>query len=407
MRLLRPALFWLHLVAGVVAGGVVLLMSLTGVVLTYEKQLLAWADARAVGASAPPAGGARLPATRLVEAARRTRADAPSALTVRADPTAPAAVHFGRAATVYVDPYTAAVLGEGAVGVRRALRTVTDWHRWLGREGEGRAAGKAITGAANLAFLVLVVTGVVLWLPRRWTRARLRQIGWFRRGLSGRARDFNWHHVIGAWTAVPLLVVVASGVVISYPWAQDLVHRAAGEEPPPRAGGGGRPGGGEGPPPLLGAAVDRALASAEREAWGRMPGWRTLQLTLPTAPEAAIAATVDAGRGGQPQRRASLTVAPATGIVERWEPFDALTAGRRARGILRFAHTGEVAGIAGQTVAGLASLGSVVLVWTGLALAARRLLGWRARRGRRVGESLPGAPTRPTIRPVALPPRAP
>ena len=41
---LRKLLFWLHLVTGVVAGSVVLIMSVTGVLLMYEKQMTAWAD---------------------------------------------------------------------------------------------------------------------------------------------------------------------------------------------------------------------------------------------------------------------------------------------------------------------------------------------------------------------------
>jgi uncharacterized iron-regulated membrane protein len=53
--------------------------------------------------------------------------------------------------------------------------------------------------------------------------------------------------------------------------------------------------------------------------------------------------------------------------------------GRRARSISRFLHTGEVLGLLGQTIAGLASLGGVVLVWTGLALTWRRFRAWRAR----------------------------
>ena len=43
-------------------------------------------------------------------------------------------------------------------------------------------------------------------------------------------------------------------------------------------------------------------------------------------------------------------------------------------------HTGEVLGIPGQTIAGLATAGSVVLVWTGLALAWRRWRAWLKRR---------------------------
>jgi hypothetical protein len=41
---------------------------------------------------------------------------------------------------------------------------------------------------------------------------------------------------------------------------------------------------------------------------------------------------------------------------------------------LRFAYTGEVYGLTGQTVAGVVTGGAVVLVWTGIALASRRLL---------------------------------
>src|SRR4029078_6257228 len=77
---------------------------------------------------------------------------------------------------------------------------------------------------------------------------------------------------------------------------------------------------------------------------------------------------IDKGEGGQPQHRSTLTLDRATGDVVSYEAFADQSLGRRLRSISRFAHTGEVLGIPGQTVAGLATAGSVVLVWTGLAL---------------------------------------
>ena len=51
-----------------------------------------------------------------------------------------------------------------------------------------------------------------------------------------------------------------------------------------------------------------------------------------------------------------------------------------ARLWMRFLHTGEALGAGGQLMAGIASLGAAMLVWTGLALALRRLArGVRAR----------------------------
>ena len=43
---IRTLFFWLHLTAGLVAGAVVLVMSVTGVLLTYEKQMVWSADTR-------------------------------------------------------------------------------------------------------------------------------------------------------------------------------------------------------------------------------------------------------------------------------------------------------------------------------------------------------------------------
>ena len=52
----------------------------------------------------------------------------------------------------------------------------------------------------------------------------------------------------------------------------------------------------------------------------------------------------------------------------------AQTAGQRARSWFRFVHTGEQYGVIGQTIAGIASLAACFLVYTGLALAWRRLI---------------------------------
>jgi uncharacterized iron-regulated membrane protein len=390
MALFRKVIFWAHLATGVAAGLVVFVMSVTGVLLTYEKQVLAWANARAYQVSAPAPGAERLGPEALLASALRTEEGKPTAVTWRAGADRPVEVAFGRERTVFVDPYTGAVLGQGAAGVRSFFRSVTDWHRWLAARGESRDTGKAVTGAANLGFLFLVLSGFYLWWPRNWTRRVLRGITRFQGGLSPRARDFNWHNVIGFWSSVPLAVIVASAVVISYPWASALVYRVAGEEPPaaqgPGGGGAARPagegpGGAEAAPPLDG--MDPLWATASR----RVEGWRSISMQIPGEPDKPVAFHIDRGSGGQPQKRATLTLDRATGEVVKWEPFSAATPGRKLRSVLRFAHTGEVLGLPGQTLAGLVSLGAAVLVWTGISLSLRRLWAWRGRRRRIPGRS--------------------
>jgi len=70
---------------------------------------------------------------------------------------------------------------------------------------------------------------------------------------------------------------------------------------------------------------------------------------------------------------------PVTAEVVRWEPFEGQNMGRRLRAWVRPLHTGEAAGLVGQTVALVASAGGAVLVWTGIALAWRRFRSWRRR----------------------------
>ena len=106
-----------------------------------------------------------------------------------------------------------------------------------------------------------------------------------------------------------------------------------------------------------------------------------------TSSKAPVVISVDEGHGGQPQKRTTFTIDRATSTVTKAEAFSSLTAGRRLRSWLRFAHTGEFYGVTGQTVAGLASAGGAMLVYTGFALAVRRWWAWLARR-RRSGEGV-------------------
>lgn len=406
--MLRTVLFWLHLTAGVAAGAIIMMMSVTGVLLTYEKQIDHWADLRQLPDIHAPVSSQISVDSLLSLAKAARRASMPTAITLRSDPTEPALVAFGREGNLFLNPGTGAVLGVGSPATHDFFGSVEDWHRWMAGKDENRTRLKSVTGAANLMFLVLVLTGMVLWLPRTWTWIKVRSVLWFRGGLSGKARDFNWHNVLGIWSAVPLIAIVASGSVIGYPWASDLVYRVVGESPPPRTppGGGagaragagtsagvasaaGPSGRGAGRPDMEGDSSARTsvarptYAAMVDAAVYLMPEWRAVTLQIPKPDAKTTSVTLDRGTGGQPQHRATVQFSSATGALFKYQPFDSLSTGRRLRNVLRFTHTGEVLGLFGQTWAGLVSLASVVLVMTGIALSIRRAARAIARRGAR------------------------
>ena len=372
----RSFIFWPHLVCGVLAGVVVLIMSVTGVLLTYEKKLVAWADSRRT--VRVPHGTPELPVATLLERVSAAAGDSPSSIAIAAGRSAPALVTVG-SRRLLVDRHTGDVLGDSAPRLRGFFRVVTDWHRWLAMAGEQRVLGRAITGWSNLIFAFIVLSGMYLWLPRVWAWRNVRAVALFKGGLRGKARDFNWHNVIGIWSAVPLFLVVISALPISFPWAGNLVYRLAGDTPPAPAARSATPQRSaqqpsERPPlPLdgLDAAWQRATQQTE--------AWRTITARVPASASAPFVFTIDRGTAGQPHLRGTLTVPRGDAAAATWEGFDTQSPGRRARSILRFLHTGEVLGIAGQTIAGVVSLGGVFLVWTGLALTWRRFRAWRAR----------------------------
>ena len=175
--------------------------------------------------------------------------------------------------TLWVNPYSGAILGElsPASPSRRFFRVMTDWHRWLALNGDQRNAGRWITGVSNAAFLVLALTGLYIWVPVIWSSSAFRAVGLFRGGLRGKARDFNWHNVIGVWSAAVLVVLTFTAMCISFPKTYDVIYGVTGMTRPPAPAAPTRRGAleaarsGRVPPPP--AELDRVWALAE----ARMP----------------------------------------------------------------------------------------------------------------------------------------
>ena len=159
-------------------------------------------------------------------------------------------------AWVYLDPASAkpierAGTGDGLVRVLHGL------HGSLMVPGTGRQ----IVGWVGVAMLLSSLTGLWLWWPTK---------GRFTRGLRWRRRpdlNSNLHHMSGFWIALPLAVLSATGVWISFPAV------FSGGAP----GGPGGPGGAAQPLVETKLGADGALAAAQAIAAGQPAtlGWPT------------------------------------------------------------------------------------------------------------------------------------
>ncbi|HYD83941.1 MAG TPA: PepSY domain-containing protein, partial [Opitutus sp.] len=128
----RKVLFWLHLVAGLVAGLSIGIMCFTGVVLAYEKQIVSWSERDARRVPAPTAGQTRLSLDELTARVRTAHPDAsPASIIVSADPRDAVTFSLGRDNTVFANPYTGAIQKPASTAVHDFMHVMEDWHRVL------------------------------------------------------------------------------------------------------------------------------------------------------------------------------------------------------------------------------------------------------------------------------------
>ncbi len=372
----RKTLFWLHLAAGLIAGLAIGIMCFTGTVLAFEKELTAWSERDARRIPAPPAGSVRLSVAELQARLREARPEArPATIVFQNDPRAAVAFTAGRSGGFHVDPYTGAVRQPQSAAMGEFMQTMVNVHRYLGFSGpESRPRGKLINGVCNLAFFVLAVTGLYLWMPRAWSWRAVRPAIWFRQNSNAKARDFNWHNTIGFWCAPVLIGLTLTAVPISFRWGGELLYTLTGT-PLPASGpqsSGAAPVAATVPPAPAGAThvtPDRMLAEAQR----LLPAWQTITLRLPAAGAAQPATLTVRERDTWPRTAlTTLQYDPFTAQLLRRDGYAELNPARRARAWTRYLHTGEALGWWAQALAGLACLGGCFLVYTGFALSWRR-----------------------------------
>lgn len=376
MTAFRKVLFWLHLISGVLAGIFIFLMCVTGAMLSFQANILEFVERDMRNVRPASADAKPLAASELLGRVQTSKPNSkPSALTIQNNPNAAYVVAFGREGQAFVNPYTAEITGEGAKNWRGFFRTTEDVHRWLALPGSGRDVGKSINDVSNLLFLFLAISGFYIWFPRQWTRKHFAPILWFRKTSSAKARDFNWHNVIGFWTSSVLIILTLTGAIISYQWAGNLLYTLTGNElpPPPQQ---------QGPPPGNQAAAQPTELPANLDALidaaSARGSWKSIALRLPVTNDSAVF-TIDEGIYANPFGRSTLTLRASDASIAKWEAYGEQNAARQLRSWARFTHTGESFGIIGQIIGFIACIGGAVLVYTGIALALRRLSAWRRR----------------------------
>jgi len=219
----------LHLWLGLASGLVVLIVAGTGILLVFEDELDEWAN-RDFYFVTVPQNAQRLPMDSLVHAAAAFN-PALKLTRIYAETQAPdrsvvIMAKKGKKQTwnIAVDPYTGKVI-KGKNTSKTFFGVVLDLHRRLCMN----EAGKAITGASCLIFVIMIITGLVLWWPKRWQILKQRtRIAW-----SSKWKRLNWdlHAVGGFYVHLLLLAISLTGLTWAYPWFNNAIYLLADGKP--------------------------------------------------------------------------------------------------------------------------------------------------------------------------------
>nr|WP_164881931.1 PepSY-associated TM helix domain-containing protein [Ornithobacterium rhinotracheale] len=130
----------------------------------------------------------------------------------------------GRPESVFVNPYTAEILGNGKELVGNDFFMFNfKLHRWLLLP---MGAGRIVMGVATLLFVLGLVTGMVVWFPKRLKHyKRGFKVKW---SAGWKRINHDFHNSFGLYSLIFLLLMGVTGLCWSFTWWKDASSRVLG-----------------------------------------------------------------------------------------------------------------------------------------------------------------------------------
>ncbi|MDY0977557.1 PepSY-associated TM helix domain-containing protein [Massilia sp. CFBP9012] len=256
--------------------------------------------------------------------------------------------------SLYLHPATGAEQGrrgehESTVSLLHGLHSAL----WL------EQTGKAILALAAFVYLLLAVSGIVLWWPRRWPPSLRIELG---KGFT--RASFDLHRIGGVVFALVLGVSIATGAYLAWRPIGGWISRLAGA---PVVAAPKLPAG-DGP-----AASLDALAAAAQAAF---PDGRIGLFLYTPHLDRPLAVRMHVPDDPHPNGRSVVWLDPRSSQVLARHRWDTLDPGTRMNSIVYPLHTGKLGGVAGEAAVALLGLVLGALGGTGL------VLWWQRRRAR-------------------------
>ncbi|MES2520431.1 MAG: PepSY-associated TM helix domain-containing protein [Bacteroidota bacterium] len=225
----------IHLWLGLSSGLIVTIISITGCIYVFEDELKLFFFKDKIYVDVP-FGGHKKPISELYKIAQATVGkehpiqnieipiEANRSVTFR--PTikrnSKAYTYFGELEyfkMVYMNPYTGKVIANEDVKFE-FFRIVLALHRNLLLRKE---IGSLITGIAVLIFVIILISGIVLWLPQNVAALKRRLSFQWKYTTKWKRKNYDLHNILGFYSSFFLLVIALTGLTWSFDWVENSV----------------------------------------------------------------------------------------------------------------------------------------------------------------------------------------
>lgn len=222
---------WVHLWLGLISGVVVFVVSITGCIYVFQQDIK---DALEPWRFVEAKNTELVPPSKLLDTAQKYMPEQePTGLTYGNSQEA-AAVGYDfkkdgkrNFTAVFVNPYSGELIKKEQVianGKFDFFRFIIKGHRtlWLPKN-----TGKTIVGVSALLFVVLLFSGLVMWWPKKWSKANTKKSFKIKWKAKFRRLNLDLHNVLGFYALLIALVIGLTGLVWSFQWFEDSVYYVA------------------------------------------------------------------------------------------------------------------------------------------------------------------------------------
>ncbi len=122
-----------------------------------------------------------------------------------------------------INPYTGEVISEEVrkKGETDFFRFILNGHRFLWLPS---GIGRPIVNYGTLVFVVLLITGLIWWYPKKWNRSTRRKSFTIKWGASFKRVNLDLHNVVGFYSLLFLAAIALTGMVYGIKWYSEGLY---------------------------------------------------------------------------------------------------------------------------------------------------------------------------------------